>query len=413
MRVSESVRVGRISAAGACLFILAGGLSGQVMMRGFGSDGVVRIHNTDLAIFEAKEPRRDLPCAVSPNRPILGFDLRFHATYEVAIPLRELAGKENLLTILFRVRSEARPNEPLYFMQRVRVPEIEEQARGDAYLHGGFDVGEGSYQVEWLMRDRAERVCSAFWDVKAVLPERDREIELRVAADQISEPEFEQFKEEPPVVRSSGGDSLSVKILINFAPQNSRAATLQPFDTSALVAILRTIAREPRIGKFSVVAFNLHEQRIIHRQDGVSRIDFPALGASLESLNLGTVDLKRLSEEHGDTRFLADLIQQEFGAEPAPDALIFAGPKVLLEKNVSEEQLAVLRDVPYPVFYMNYNLYPRENPWRDAIGNAVRFFKGAEFTISRPRDLWFAVSEVVSQIAKLKRDRLLGATSTE
>jgi hypothetical protein len=383
------------------------------MMRGFGSDGVVRIHNTDLAIFEAKEPRRDLPCAVSPNRPILGFDLRFHATYEVAIPLRELAGKENLLTILFRVRSEARPNEPLYFMQRVRVPEIEEQARGDAYLHGGFDVGEGSYQVEWLMRDRAERVCSAFWDVKAVLPERDREIELRVAADQISEPEFEQFKEEPPVVRSSGGDSLSVKILINFAPQNSRAATLQPFDTSALVAILRTIAREPRIGKFSVVAFNLHEQRIIHRQDGVSRIDFPALGASLESLNLGTVDLKRLSEEHGDTRFLADLIQQEFGAEPAPDALIFAGPKVLLEKNVSEEQLAVLRDVPYPVFYMNYNLYPRENPWRDAIGNAVRFFKGAEFTISRPRDLWFAVSEVVSQIAKLKRDRLLGATSTE
>ena len=413
MRVSESVRVGRISAAGACLFILAGGLSGQVMMRGFGSDGVVRIHNTDLAIFEAKEARRDLPCAVSPNQPILGFDLRFHATYEVAIPLRELAGKENLLTILFRVRSEARPNEPLYFMQRVRVPEIEEQARGDAYLHGGFDVGEGSYQVEWLMRDRAERVCSAFWDVKAVLPERDREIELRVAADQISEPEFEQFKEEPPVVRSSGGDSLSVKILINFAPQNSRAATLQPFDTSALVAILRTIAREPRIGKFSVVAFNLHEQRIIHRQDGVSRIDFPALGASLESLNLGTVDLKRLSEEHGDTRFLADLIQQEFGAEPAPDALIFAGPKVLLEKNVSEEQLAVLRDVSYPVFYMNYNLYPRENPWRDAIGNAVRFFKGAEFTISRPRDLWFAVSEVVSQIAKLKRDRLLGATSTE
>lgn len=382
-------------------------------MRGLGPDGTVRIHNTDMAVFAAREPRKDLPCVVSPNKPMLGFDLRFHASYEVAIPLRELAGKENLLTILIRVTSEARPGEPVYFMQRVRVPEIEEQARGDAYIQGGFDVGEGNYQVEWLMRDRAERVCSAFWDVRAALPERDREIELRLAAGQIAEAEVEQFQEEPPVVRSSGGDSLSIKILINFAPQNSRAATLQPFDTSALVAILRTIARDPRIGKFTVVAFNLHEQRILHRQDGVSRIDFPALGGSLESLNLGTVDLKRLSEEHGETQFLSQLIQQELRADPPPDALIFAGPKVLLEKNVPEENLAMLGEVSFPLFYLNYNLYPRENPWRDAIGNAVRFFKGVEYTISRPRDLWFAVTNVVSQIAKFKRDRLVTTASTE
>jgi hypothetical protein len=383
------------------------------MMRGLGPDGTVRIHNTDMAVFAAREARKDLPCIVSPNKPMLGFDLRFHASYEVAIPLRELAGKENLLTILFRVSSESRPGEPVYFMQRVRVPEIEEQAKGDAYLQGGFDIGEGNYQVEWLMRDRAERVCSAFWDVRATLPDRDREIELRLAAGQIAEAAVEQFQEEPPVVRSSGGDSLSVKILINFAPQNSRAATLQPFDTSALVAILRTIARDPRIGKFTVVAFNLHEQRILHRQDGVSRIDFPALGGSLESLNLGTIDLKRLSEEHGETQFLTQLIQQELRADPPPDALIFAGPKVLLEKNVPEENLAMLGEVPFPLFYLNYNLYPRENPWRDAIGNAVRFFKGVEYTISRPRDLWFAVTSVVSQIAKLKRDRLLTTASTE
>jgi hypothetical protein len=409
MQAGNCVRIGRWA-----FFLCSVALSsGQVMMRGLGPDGAVRIHNTDMAVFAAREVRKDLPCTVSPNKPMLGFDLRFHASYEVAIPLRELAGKENLLTILFRVTSEERPGEPVYFMQRVRVPEIEEQAKGDAYLHGGFDIGEGAYQVEWLMRDRAERVCSAFWDVRAALPERDREIELRLPAGQIAEAEVEQFQEEPPVVRSSGGESLSVKILINFAPQNSRAATLQPFDTSALVAILRTIARDPRIGKFTVVAFNLHEQRILHRQDGVSRIDFPALGGSLETLNLGTVDLKRLSEEHGETQFLSQLIQQELRADPPPDALIFAGPKVLLEKNVPEENLATLGEVSFPLFYLNYNLYPRENPWRDAIGNAVRFFKGVEYTISRPRDLWFAVTSVVSQIAKLKRDRLLTTASTE
>ena len=64
------------------------------------------------------------------------------------------------------------------------------------------------------------------------------------------------------------------------------------------------IAREPRIHKFSIVAFNMQEQRVIYRQEAASQIDFPALGKALRSLNLGTVDLKRLTQKHGDTEFL-------------------------------------------------------------------------------------------------------------
>jgi len=74
---------------------------------------------------------------------------------------------------------------------------------------------------------------------------------------------------------------------VNFAPQNSLSASLQPLDTSALVSILRSIFREPRIGKFSIIAFNMQEQRVVYRQDGADRIDFPALGEALTSLNLG------------------------------------------------------------------------------------------------------------------------------
>ncbi len=49
------------------------------------------------------EPRQDLPCSVISIKPVLGFDLRFHSGYEVSVPLKELAGSENMLTILFRV----------------------------------------------------------------------------------------------------------------------------------------------------------------------------------------------------------------------------------------------------------------------------------------------------------------------
>jgi hypothetical protein len=215
----------------------------------------------------------------------------------------------------------------------------------------------------------------------------------------------ELFKEEPPVERAGREAPLNVKVMINFAPQNADSATLQPLDTNALLSILRNISREPRIGKFSMVAFNMQEQRVIYRQNDASQIDFPALGQSLNSLSLGTVDLKRLSQKHGDTEFLATLITKEMSGPEQPDAVIFAGPKVMLDSSVSQDALKEVGEPSYPVFYMNYNLNPQANPWRDAIGNAVKYFKGAEYTISKPRDLFIAWSEIMSRIVKSKVGR--------
>ena len=88
----------------------------------------------------------------------------------------------------------------------------------------------------------------------------------------------ELFREEPPVRRSPTDGSLNVKVMVNFAAQHASSATLRPLDTSALVSILRSISREPRICKFSIVAFNMTEQRVLYRQDNADQIDFPALG---------------------------------------------------------------------------------------------------------------------------------------
>ncbi len=380
-------------------------LAGQSLITGEGPGGNVRVFNTDLAVLTLREPRQDLPCTVVPVKPALGFDLRFHGGYEVSIPLRELAGSENVLTMIFRVTPESRQDQPAYFIQRVRVPPIEPDAKGDAYLQGAFDLGEGRYQVDWLMRDRSERFCSFYWQAEAELPPKDKDLAVTLPPGAVAPAEAEPFREEPPVERAQDQPALNVKVLVNFAPQNAHSATLQPLDIAALVSILRGIAREPRISKFSVVAFNLQEQRILYRQDNADRIDFPTLGAALRSLKLGTIDLARLSQKHGETAFLTELIQRELGGEERPDALIFAGPKALLEENVPAEALKEVGEVEYPVFYMNYNLNPSVNPWRDAIGRAVRFFRGREFTISRPRDLWAALNEIVSRVVRLKSVR--------
>jgi len=132
----------------------------------------------------------------------------------------------------------------------------------------------------------------------------------------------------------------------------------------------------------------------------------------LTSLNLGTVDLKKLGEKHADTEFLTNLVRNEVvSGKDHPDAVIFAGPKVLLDSNVPEESLKENGNVDFPVFYMNYNLNPQAVPWKDAISRTVHFFRGYEYTITKPRDLWVAVSEMVSRIVKSRNGKQASSIS--
>src|ERR1700722_3335872 len=370
------------------------------------SDAPVRMFSSDMAVLEAQEPRKDLNCTVSPIKTAtLGFDLRFHDGFDVTIPLKELAGQENQLPILFRVTPQDHKDQPSYFVQHFRVPSLQENAKGEATLTGNIDLGEGTYHVDWLMRDRSERMCSFYWDVDATLPAKDKQIELSLGPGQVSKMEIEQFNDEPAISRPADDHGLNIKVLVNFAPQDRDAATFQPFDTLALVSILRRISREPQFTHFSIVAFNIQEQRVIYRQKSADRIDFPALGDAINSVKLGRIDLKRLAQKHGDTEFLTDLIRSEMTSDGHPDAVVFAGPKIMLDEEVPQETLKPFADVDYPVFYMNYALNPQLMPWRDSISRAVHTFKGTEYTISRPRDLWFAVSEMVSRIVKSKHSR--------
>ncbi len=381
----------------------------QNVLQGSGS-GAVRLLASDAAVLEIEDTKKDLPCTVTQIKPQLGFDLRFHAGYDITLPLREISGDGDQLTIIFKVTADAAKDAPAYFSQRYNVPDIEADARGDAYLQGGFDVGEGNFHVSWMMRDRMERVCSSDWDFNAVLPQRDQNIKLAIAGNAVEPSDREFFKAEPPVTRIKMDDPLRVKVLINFAPQTSSAAAMQPVDTSALVSILRNISREPRIWSFSVVAFNMNDQRVLYRKENTDQINFPELGKALSSVKFGMVDYHKLSDKYSENDFLTKLIHDEL-SNNSTDAVIFAGPKVMLDGPPPVDNLKEMSAVSFPVFYMNYNLSPNQNPWRDSIGTVVKRLRGYEYTISRPRDLWMAWSDIMGHIAKLKLVSSTGASS--
>ncbi len=364
--------------------------------------------NGDMAALESGEAHKDIACTVTPEKALLGFDLKFHAGYGLDLPLRELTGQGNTLSILFRVASKGGKPDPVYFDQQFSVPPIADGG-GHVTLQGAFNVGAGSYHVDWMMHDFGGRVCSTSWDFEAALAADSRQVVVAIGAGKAAAEQDENFQAEPPVMRGLEGPRLNVKVLMNFAPARPDAPQMDPADRVALISILRNLARSPQISKFSLVAFNIDEQRVLYRQNDASHIDFPELGRAVKKkLTLGTIDLNQLEQKHPDTQFLSGLVRKEAAANggASPDGLIFVGPKAMLGQNVPDQDLRRIGDLDYPVFYMNYSPDPTAIPWKDSISRLVKFFKGREYTISGPKDLWNAVTEVVTRISKDKQARI-------
>jgi hypothetical protein len=203
------------------------------------------------------------------------------------------------------------------------------------------------------------------------------------------------------VQRAAVRSLLHVRLLVNFTPTDPTDVQLRPYDLQNIVSILRAISREPQMGTFSLVAFNMQEERVIFEQENASRINFPALGEAVESIKGGRVDFAQLQDEESSSRFLGELMTRNLGPQdPPPDAVIIVGPKLMLEKKVPTDLSPGNNDSGAPVFYLIYNTDPRVHPWRDAISGVLKVFKGLEYTISLPKDLGKAMTDMMLRLTQ-------------
>ena len=355
---------------------------------------VLVLGQQDLSVFEDPDSYKDIACTMVRSQPSLDFDLRFHTGFAVTFPLRELSGLgASTVAVAFRITPEN--GTAKYYSRHFRTPAVVEHAGGRVRVVGNIDVGPGKYRVDWLLRDARQRVCSAHWEVQAKVSGSYPEAALALGPGEVEPPETELFEPQP---RAAAGP-LRVRILVNLGADE---------DTPAVVGILRSIAREPRIGHVSLVAFNLEDERILYRQADASQIDFPALGEAVRARPSGTIDFRQLGDKNSVAEILRQLLAMDGASSEAVDAIIFTGAKAASDHGISGETMKLLGNVNCPVFYLAYNSDPAGKPWNDAIGKAVRFLRGHEYTITRPQDLWTAWRDLMSRLPRGRA--LLAAT---
>src|SRR5712691_7806451 len=102
---------GRLRAAGLLFMLAVSTVSGWAQTR---LSREFCLQYTDMAVLASRERRVDLSCQVTPDKPSLGFDLRFHSDYRVTVPIKVLADVGGWLQVVIRVTPAASREEPVY-----------------------------------------------------------------------------------------------------------------------------------------------------------------------------------------------------------------------------------------------------------------------------------------------------------
>lgn len=360
-----------------------------------------RLPSADLAVLDSDQVHRALSCQVEPQKPYLGFDLRFHANYRATVPVEMLAAGGWLQEV---VRVRPRPDgKPVLLARRIEVPGFAAGLKGMGSVDGGFDIGPGHYEIDWMMRESGGRVCSSHWNLDVKVGSRGRKLPLTVRENMITRSLKSPFADEPPRELCTG-QSICLKILLNVSPVESHESILSLQYMSVLLSMLRGIVREPLADRLSLLAFNLRAQKIVYKQKDTDAngLDFSALGKALESPAAGTIDYRLLQDRQSETHFVTSLLVDQLGNRKASqDAIIIVGPKVSLERNVPLDVLRAGGAAQCPIFYLSYNPTPFEEPFADTIGSALKAYSMAStYNIASPGDFGAALKGILDRLGR-------------
>jgi hypothetical protein len=114
----------------------------------------------------------------------------------------------------------------------------------------------------------AGRYCATRWQISVEQHGKDRLMELRLQPGAV-EPEItDLFAEQAAGKPEARARPLNVAVLLHVASQNQGAVALRFVETAVPLAILRRMARDPRIGNVSSSAFNLERNQVLYQREG-------------------------------------------------------------------------------------------------------------------------------------------------
>jgi hypothetical protein len=351
-------------------------------------------------LAEQRDERQTLKCEVRPIKPELNFGFRFQAGYVMRVPLNQYLGSGHSWAVIMKITPEAGDRQPVYLGSRVSLPEVP-KTNMEAELGGAFFLGEGRYRMEWTLADNMGRACRKDWEIEAELGRGERKVQVAMPPHTVAElslrgaPKAEIEKADMRPAR--------VTVLLNAAPMWMRRTRLRPSDTLMLMGSLSSLLERLPARSVRLVVFNLEQQTEIFRDDNFSPRSLNRVADALNSLELGSVDVKVLENTHGHIALLADLIRQELTATKPSEIVLFIGPASRYWDKLPQSEVEKPPSGSPHFFYLRFQpFFRRVASLPDSIQMAVGRLKGRTAQIHSPGDFAKAIEQIETQLAENK-----------
>jgi hypothetical protein len=327
-------------------------------------------------------------CAIQVLEPRLDFGLNLWTGYNADFPVRleQLRERDELVTV-FRVTSRE-TGKTYYFGESERLQKVPKELEGHQKLlvgaGGGFRLGPGKYDVQWLLAHPKAGVCRKSFSLNAKLPKGTT---TTLAPNEVSESMFNAWK------GFDGEPGIRATVMIHAAPMRWRRNVnrLSAWERNVLLAMLRTVLDRGQIAEARVVVFDLEQGRTFFETDNITRDGYFRLARSLAQADFGTIDYRAYQRGEQHWPYLEEKMREETSRDRKSDAIIFIGPSLQYSGRPPAE-LRAYRNRVSGLFYIA--LAPFMSAAQDQISQLVRSLDGKVFSIWEPKDLAKAVARI-------------------
>ena len=238
--------------------------------------------------------------------------------------MNQYLGSGHGWSTLTRITPEGGDRKPVYLSRASRcraVPKTNVEVR----VGGGYLLGEGVYDVRWMMLDDTGRVCRKSWHVDVHLSRADRNGEGRDAAG-YGVGNRPARVADPPAGEPTTPRPLRLTIFLHTAPLFPRRTRMRPNDMVTLMSTVSSLLERVPARSVRLVLFNLDQQKELYRKDDFLLQDMAQVSQAMTNIELGLVDFQVLQNKHGHVDLLTDLVNRELQAQPPSDVVLFLGP---------------------------------------------------------------------------------------
>jgi hypothetical protein len=333
-----------------------------------------------------------LRCQVSTIKPWLNFSFRYHSGYMVTVPMSQYLGSGHRWTMLTRITPASGARKPVYLISQIALPPVP-KTNVEARAGGGYLLGEGAYDVRWMILDDAGRVFRKSWHVDVHPSRAERQVKVAMPPYSVWE-----IGQRVPRTFTPGTDDVAPRrltIFLHTAPLLPRRTRLRPNDMMLLMSTVSSLLERVPARSVRLVLFNLEQQKELYRKEGFLLQDMAQVSQAMTSIELGMVDFQVLQNKRGHVDLLTDLVNREIEAQPPSDVVLFLGPRTRYFDRVPQASLQKLPGHG-PEFYY-FQIVPfltQTAALADTIQSAVSRLGGKTMTIHTPGEFAKAIDRL-------------------